>query len=229
MHALTSYINADPDARAWLDGAPDPWGMVVNPNYKGIELPTYSWPLLDTFEPPKLYASDTNDCLYNNPVPFLPLVAAPLPRFAAITQAMQFSIANSTVVCQQIADNTRRGREARRDRPADPRLPVHARRHRAGRRPRYQLDTASLLTHVDPPAPAAFTSAAGRTFVAPTNACAAGRRQAAQAGRHDRHLADPVRRARDAGERPTRGRWSCTRRWRPRACPRPTRATTPGC
>jgi hypothetical protein len=35
---------------------------------------------------------------------------------------------------------------------------------------RYQLDTASLLTHVDDGTPAAFTSAAGRTFVAPTNA-----------------------------------------------------------
>jgi hypothetical protein len=170
VFALTSYINADPDARAWLDGAPDPWGMVVNPNYKGIDLPTYSWPLLDTFEPPKLYASDTNDCLYNNPVPYLPLVAAPLPRFAAITQAMQFSIANSTVVCQQIADNTIEGEKL-----------VPTGRQTAGFRfmigvtaladaSRYQLDTASLLTHVDDGMPASFTSAAGRTFVAPTNA-----------------------------------------------------------
>ncbi len=144
--------------------------MVVNPNYKGIDLPTYSWPLLDTFEPPKLYASDTNDCLFNNPVPYLPLVAAPLPRFAQITQAMQFSIANSTVVCQQIADNTVEGEKL-----------VATGRQTAGFRfmigvtaladaARYQLDTASLLTHVDPSAPAAFTSADGRTFVAPTNA-----------------------------------------------------------
>ncbi len=46
--SLTSYINADPEARAWLDGKPDPWGMVVNPAYKGIQLPVESWPLLDT-------------------------------------------------------------------------------------------------------------------------------------------------------------------------------------
>lgn len=27
------YILADPEAKAWLDGAPDPWGMKVNPAY----------------------------------------------------------------------------------------------------------------------------------------------------------------------------------------------------
>jgi hypothetical protein len=170
IHALTAYIAADPDARAWLDGAKDPWGMVVNPNYEGIDLPTYSWPLLDTFEPPKLYASDNNDCLFNNPVPFLPLVAAPLPRFGAITQAMQFSLANSTVVCQQIADNTIEGEKL-----------VATGRQTAGFRfmvgvtsladaDRYQLDTASLLTNVAADAPAEFTSPAGRTFVEPDNA-----------------------------------------------------------
>ena len=170
IQALTAYINADPDARAWLDGASDPWGMVVNPNYKGIELPTYSWPLLDTFEPPKLYASDNNDCLYNNPVPFLPLVAAPLPRFAGITQAMQFSLANSTVVCQQIADNTVEGEKL-----------VATGRQTVGFRfmigvtaladaARYQLNTASLLTNVAADAPTAFTSPSGRTFVAPDSA-----------------------------------------------------------
>lgn len=172
VHAVTAYINADPDARAWLDGTADPWGMVVNPNYQGskLVLPTYSWPLLDTFQPPKMYASATNDCLYNNPVAYLPLVAAPLPRFAAITQAMQFSIANSTVVCQQIAEDTSEGEKL-----------VPTGRQTAGFRfmigvtaladaSRYQLDTASLLTHVAPGAEAAFTSTAGRTFVAPTKA-----------------------------------------------------------
>ena len=38
--ALTSYINADPEARAWLDGAPDRYsGMVVNPVFRGYQLP----------------------------------------------------------------------------------------------------------------------------------------------------------------------------------------------
>jgi hypothetical protein len=33
---LWTWINADPEAKAFLDGAPDPWGMTVNPAYKGI-------------------------------------------------------------------------------------------------------------------------------------------------------------------------------------------------
>ncbi|MGZ7086124.1 MAG: hypothetical protein ACXVIH_07350, partial [Ilumatobacteraceae bacterium] len=30
---LWAYVLADPEARAWLDGQPDPWGMKVNPVY----------------------------------------------------------------------------------------------------------------------------------------------------------------------------------------------------
>jgi hypothetical protein len=30
---LWSWVNGDAEARAFLDGAPDPWGMTVNPNY----------------------------------------------------------------------------------------------------------------------------------------------------------------------------------------------------
>ncbi len=37
IRALTTYINDDPAARAWLNGKPDPWGMVVNPAYKHID------------------------------------------------------------------------------------------------------------------------------------------------------------------------------------------------
>ena len=33
---LWTWVSADPDAKAFLDGTPDPWGMVVNPAYKGI-------------------------------------------------------------------------------------------------------------------------------------------------------------------------------------------------
>jgi hypothetical protein len=106
MEALTTYINDDPAARAWLNGKPDPWGMVVNPAYKGITLPKDRWPLLSAFEPKKWYASDLNDCLHNSPVPFLPLVAAPLARFFYVTQAMQFAVAQSTTTCSQIDGTT---------------------------------------------------------------------------------------------------------------------------
>ena len=54
--ALTRWIAADPDAAAFLAGTPDPYGMTVNSNYKGIKLPFATFPLLDplltqTFEP----------------------------------------------------------------------------------------------------------------------------------------------------------------------------------
>ncbi|MGO8876050.1 MAG: hypothetical protein ACLQNG_09850 [Acidimicrobiales bacterium] len=102
MEALTTYINDNPEARAWLNGKPDPWGMVVNPAYEGIKLPVDQWPLLSTFEPKAYYSSDNNDCLHNSPVPYLPLVAAPMPTLEDVSYAMQFAIANSTTVCSQI-------------------------------------------------------------------------------------------------------------------------------
>ena len=104
MTALTSYINADPTARAWLNGTPDKWGMVVNPAYKGIQLPVSRWPLLSTFK----LATTQNDCLMNDPVPFLPLVSAPMATLEEISLAMQFSIANSTTICSQV-DGTSAG------------------------------------------------------------------------------------------------------------------------
>src|SRR5262249_28214959 len=100
--ALTTYIDADAAARAWLDGKPDPWGMQVNPTYKGSKLPVSNWPLLDTFEPTSIYQPGLNDCLYNDPVPYLPLVAAPTQRLAQIVLDLQFSLPNSQVGCTQI-------------------------------------------------------------------------------------------------------------------------------
>ncbi len=36
---VTRYIASDPQATAWLDGKPDPWGMTVNPHYQGKQWP----------------------------------------------------------------------------------------------------------------------------------------------------------------------------------------------
>ncbi len=104
MYALTSYINADPDARAFLNGTPDPWGMTVNPSYKGITLPRGVWPLQDTFLSPDI---DLGGCLRNDdgnivPVPILPLIAAPMATLAGIAQAMQFAIANPQTACSPV-------------------------------------------------------------------------------------------------------------------------------
>jgi hypothetical protein len=172
IHALTSYINADPEARAWLNGTPDPWGMVVNPNYKDIALPRTGWPLLDQFEPLSYYRPGVNDCLAAAPVPFLPLVANPLNRFGYVSLAMQFSIAQSQTVCylpSPIPGDT-----------AGAKL-VPVGRQTGGHRfmlglttmpdaARYHLATAALQTYVAPSAAPNLATTAGRTFVRPDTA-----------------------------------------------------------
>ena len=45
--ALTRWIWHDPQARSFLKGTPDPWGMTVNSNYKNVAMPFSSYPLLD--------------------------------------------------------------------------------------------------------------------------------------------------------------------------------------
>ena len=105
IDALTTYITDDPTARAWLDGTPDQWGMVVNPAYKGIQLPVDQWPLLSTFVPTAQYNTqgwqESNNCLYTDPVPYLPLVAAPLASLEDVSQSLQYDLSNSTTQCSQ--------------------------------------------------------------------------------------------------------------------------------
>lgn len=169
IYALTSYINADPEARAWLNGNPDPWGMRVNKAYQGIALPTVSWPLLDTFEPLGIY-NDNNLCLKNNPVPYLPLVAAPTNRLANISLALQFAIAPSQLICQLAPSGDIGGAKL-----------VPLGRQQIGFRfligitslgdaARYDIDEAALQTRVASNAPSAFTDASGRSFVGPSDA-----------------------------------------------------------
>jgi hypothetical protein len=166
MTALTSYINADPEARAWLNGKPDPWGMVVNPAYKGIALPATSWPLLDTFEPSNLYSPTRNACLAASPSPWLPLVASPLENPAVITLDMQFDIANSQIVCSNAGSINQKlvsvGRE-----PTD-RTFIFGLTTLADAA-RYELNSAALETQGGSTSGATFDSAAGRSFVAPTD------------------------------------------------------------
>ncbi|WP_236795936.1 hypothetical protein [Amycolatopsis sp. GM8] len=52
--AMFAYIDADPDARAFLDGKPDPFsGMVINPAYRGqLHPPQAGYQQLDTFVNP---------------------------------------------------------------------------------------------------------------------------------------------------------------------------------
>ncbi|MBE7188655.1 hypothetical protein [Jatrophihabitans endophyticus] len=170
--ALSNYINSDPEARAWLNGKPDPWGMRVNPNYKGIKLPVDNWPLLDSYEPLDEYQPGRIDCLYANPVPYLPLVAAPTSRLANIGQDMQFALAQSQTVCVLPSQNTGSLEGAKM---------VAVGRESAGTRmmlgvvslgdaEREGLSLASLESQSSVSPSDAITSTAGRTFVAPSDA-----------------------------------------------------------
>ena len=149
IEALTTYINDDPTARAWLNGKPDQWGMTVNPKYKGIKLPVNKWPLLDTFASKALYTPTSNDCLFTDPVPFLPLVASPMATLADISESMQFSIANSQTTCVQPVDGSSIGEKL----VAPGRQTVGNRfmigLSSLGDAARYQLDTAALQTSTD--------------------------------------------------------------------------------
>lgn len=83
ISSLTSYIASNPEAMAFVTGKPDPWGMQVNPFYRGISLPRDRWPLLDTYVP----KSDL-ECLKANPAPYLPQVAAPVSSLREIASAV---------------------------------------------------------------------------------------------------------------------------------------------
>ena len=165
MSALTAYIDSDAEARSFLEGNPDPWGMTVNPAYRGISLPTTAWPLLDTFVPQ--FTEPANACLFYNPVPYMPLVAAPLPRLVQIAQSLQFAIANSTTRCHQPVEGVI---EQARLKPIGREFPgfrFMVGITSLGDAARYGLDTAELQTRSSLRPDQPFTDAEGRTFVAP--------------------------------------------------------------
>jgi hypothetical protein len=167
MSALTSYINADPEARAWLNGKPDPWGMIVNPAYKGIKLPVDNFPLRDTFDPPGLYRADRNACLADVPSPWLPLVASPVENPATITLDLQFDIANSQIECSDPGATDQKLTSVGREAP-DRRFVLGITSIADARR--YQLDTAALETQGGSTSSAKFTSSKGRSFATPSDA-----------------------------------------------------------
>jgi len=180
MWAMTSWLDADPEARAFLDGYPDPWGMVVNDNYRDIDLPVDSWTLRDGFVAPEYYQT-ANACYGNSTPPFMQLIANPAPNLATVLLNMQFASSTVQTVCKY--DGT------------DPTtLPLRAQgRQLVGFRfvlglvslsaaQRYNLRTASLQTTSTAPPSKRFTDAAGRTFVTADDA---GLKTAAQLLRPD--------------------------------------------
>lgn len=167
MGSLTGYLDRDPEARAFLDGKADPWGMVVNPSYlsKGKpSLPLSDWPLNDDWLLP------SNDpCQKANTTPYLSQVAAPVSSLRTISEA----VLDGWPLVQTKTDSTpdasspsgylcKYGRIDRQDVG-----------HRfllglvdLGDAARLGLRTASLQTNAANPSEK--FSASGRTFAAPT-------------------------------------------------------------
>lgn len=169
--ALTSYIDADPEARAWLNGKPDPWGMVVNHFYKGIRLPVLRWPLLDTTLPD---FGGQVPCTKVDPAPWLPLLASPTPTLATTTVDVQFASSPGRNACtltgdvndpsNQLYQWTSTGR-------MQPGLRFVLGVTSLGEASRYDLNTAELQSTATVPNPGAkFTNASGRTFVSSSTA-----------------------------------------------------------
>lgn len=83
IEQVTEYIAADADAMAFVNGEPDPSGMVVNPEYVGLSLPTPEVPLLDTYVP-----ETQNTCRQANPSVYFSQLAAPVTTMRKIAEAL---------------------------------------------------------------------------------------------------------------------------------------------
>ncbi|WP_418059998.1 hypothetical protein [Pimelobacter simplex] len=92
---LTEYLAQDADATAFLAGKADPWGMKVNPSYKGISIPAAEWPLLDTFEP-----KTSDPCRNANPGVYLSQIAAPVTTLRKVADALIDSWPNVQTRCE---------------------------------------------------------------------------------------------------------------------------------
>ncbi len=180
--ALTSYINADPEARAWLDGKADPWGMTVNPNYKGISLPVNAWPLADSWTmPPSAFPgadATSGTCEGKFGVqpqpPYLQLISSPIESMLKIAQSIEYAQPGDGNNCNSIPGQpgtvegsiftayTRAPRQFTGQRFVIGLTSLSDAAH-------YSLDTAALETSSSVDPTAQYTDATGRTFVKPTD------------------------------------------------------------
>jgi hypothetical protein len=98
---LTDYIKHDAKAMEFIHGKPDPWGMVINPSYKNIDVPQAQWPLLDTFKP----TDGSSECRKWNPTVYLNDIAAPVTKLNMIAQALVDAWPNIQTRCDVDATN----------------------------------------------------------------------------------------------------------------------------
>lgn len=94
VEQLTDYLAHDKDAMAFIGGKADPWGMVVNPKYKNITVPTAEWPLLDNYIP-----KTENTCRQNNPAVYFNQLAAPVTTLRKVSDALLDSWPNVQTRC----------------------------------------------------------------------------------------------------------------------------------
>ncbi len=153
IKSLTAYIQDDPEARAFVDGQPDPFGMVVNPTYAKVKLPVSEFPLLDTFVP-----ASNQECEQQNPAPYFTLLAAPINSITKIAQAVLDGWPNTQTRCDRAtsSDPFKVGRVERQGIGKRFMLGIVS----LGDAERYGLKMASLQTG----------AGEGRRFVAPTTA-----------------------------------------------------------
>jgi hypothetical protein len=95
IEQLTDYLAHDKDAMAFIGGKADPWGMVVNPEYKGITLPTAEWPLLDSYVP-----ETENTCRQENPAVYFTQLAAPVTTMRKVAEALLDAWPNVQTRCE---------------------------------------------------------------------------------------------------------------------------------
>lgn len=176
--SLTSYINSDPAARSWLDGQPDPWGMAVNPAYKGISLPISTWPLLDrTTNGPDYLGGPFSQCVApqaigagNAPpkIPERPLIDNPVATLAQVAYNLQYAILSSFVNC--VTGGSTNGGGSLQEGGSEQQgfrflLGIVS----LADAEEFNLQTASLQTYVSPGAPSKFTDGSDRVFAAPSD------------------------------------------------------------
>lgn len=94
IEQLTDYLAHDKDARSFIAGKADPWGMVVNPKYRNFTVPTAEWPLLDNYIP-----ETANTCRQHNPAVYFNQLAAPVTTMRKVSDALLDSWPNVQTRC----------------------------------------------------------------------------------------------------------------------------------
>lgn len=165
--ALTSWVDGDPEARAWLNGTPDPWGMTVNEAYRAIDLPIDNWPLRDDFVAPQWY-QDQNACYGKSPTPFMQLIANPPSNLSTVALNLQYANSSVSTVCRYDGyDPTTLPLKQQGRQTVGYRFVLGVVSLSAARR--YNLRTAALQTSSASLAGQTY-AVAGRTFVGPDDA-----------------------------------------------------------